>query len=87
MGRAMCSPAEVLPSVGVREAGVFEFFAAFLREAHVRQSCGGADSLFHVDVCGETPACWFRACRGILARRLRRRGNWLFPQGKSVDLD
>ena len=67
MGWAMWSPTEVQPSVGVREAGVFEFFAAFHPEARVRRSCGGADSLFRVDECWEASACWFRAGQGILA--------------------
>ena len=84
---AVRPPSEVLPSVGVREAGVLEFFAAFRREARVRRSCGGVDSLFRVDEGRETSPDSFRAGRGILARRLRRRGYWLFRRRESIDLD
>ena len=86
MRGAVRSPPEVLPSVGIREACLFKLLRAFRRKARVRPSGCGADTLFRIDKGGESSAHWFRAGGGILACRLRRRGNWLFRRRESVYL-
>ena len=73
--------------VRVRKTRVFECGGAFERETGLRGPAGSSDSVIGPDERWEPLLRGFRACAGILAGGLRRRGNWRLRGRRSINLN